>query len=115
MKQDKSFISGGLPDGSFSRAISEPGKQYALYMHHSVYGCWFWKEMQMGSCYVVQEGSYSESLELNFARGNYIAEWINPATGKVISSEEVIHSGGKRILKTPSYKVDIALIMRVVK
>ena len=115
MKQDKSFLSGGLPIGSFSRAVSEPGKQYALYIHHSVYGCWFWKEMQMGSCYVVKEGSYTESLELNFARGNYLAEWINPATGKVISSEKVAHSGGKRIMKTPPYKVDIALHMRIIK
>jgi hypothetical protein len=49
MKQDTSLVAGGIPEGAFVRAISEPGKQYALYIHHSVYGCWFWEPMQMGA------------------------------------------------------------------
>ena len=35
MNQDTSFIAGGVPRDAFARAISEPGKQYAFYIHHS--------------------------------------------------------------------------------
>ena len=41
--------------------------------------------------------------------GRYHAEWVDPETGSVLSSEELTHEGGNRTLKTPAYKVDIAL------
>lgn len=109
MKQDTSFIGKRNPAGTFARAISEPGRQYALYLHHSVYGCWFWEPMQMGAGYNVTKGDYREELVLDFARGKYLAEWIDPSTGKVISKEPVNHDGGKLNLTTPHYNVDIAL------
>ena len=115
MKQDTAFIGNRIPAGAFARSISEPGKQYALYIHHSVYGCWFWEPMQMGSCYKVVSGNYQENLILNFDKGTYLAEWINPSTGKVISSEKFIYNGGKSIIKTPHYEVDLALRMRSIE
>ncbi len=114
MKQDKSFIAGGIPKEAFARAMSEPGKQYAFYIHHSVYGCWFWEPMKMGSCYKTIKGDYRETLELEFASGRYIADWINPSTGKVIASEKLNHNGGKRIIKTPDYEVDLALRLKCI-
>jgi hypothetical protein len=109
MRQDTSILSGEIPPGAFLRAISEPGKQYALYIHHSRYGCWYWKPMKMGSCYTVVPGSYQESLVLNIAPGNYKMEWIDPETGTVYRSDSFIHNGGVRNFDTPPYRIDIAL------
>jgi hypothetical protein len=115
MKQDTVFIGDRIPSGTFARAISQPGKQYAMYIHHSVYGCWFWEPMQMGSCYNVVPGNYQEDLLFNFMKGTYQAEWINPSTGKLISSEKFTHPGGKRIIKPPYYVIDIALRLKCIK
>lgn len=112
MKQDTNFIAGGIPENSFARAISEPGKQYAFYIHHSKYGCWYWEPMKMGSCYTVIPENYQEDLTFNFEPGTYSAEWINPVTGVVIDSENLTHQGGNRIFHTPPYEVDIALRMK---
>lgn len=111
MKQDATFIAGGIPEGAFARAISEPGRQYAFYIHHSEYGCWFWEPMQMGACYHVVRGEYREKLVFSFAPGNYKAEWIEPETGAVIRTDHVTHEGGSRIFDTPPYVIDVALKM----
>lgn len=101
MRQDKTVVAGGLgAQGVYCRAISEPGKQYALYIHHS--------RDRRGS-YTVVPGNYHEQLALRLPSGDYRAEWVEPATGKVIGNEEFSHGGGNRILKAPAYSVDIAL------
>ena len=109
MRRDTSFIAGRLPDSTFARAISEPGKQYAFYIHHSRYGCWYWEPMKMGSCYVVIPGNYHEKFVFDLAPGNYKEDWIDPATGKVIRSETFIHNGGNRDFQSPDYIIDLAL------
>ena len=38
MHPDKSFVQGGVPLGTYARGMSEPGKQYAYYHHHSTFG-----------------------------------------------------------------------------
>jgi hypothetical protein len=115
MRQDTSFIEGGVPEGSFARAISEPGKQYAFYIHHSIYGCWYWEPMKMGACYQVVPGNYQEKLIVNIAPGTYFAEWIDPATGNVIQTNNFTHGGGKKLLNTPPYRIDIALKIKGLK
>jgi hypothetical protein len=112
MKQDTNFIAGGIPENSFTRAISEPGKEYVFYIHHSKYGCWYWEPMQMGSCYTVIPGNYYEDLAFVFEPGTYTAQWINPETGAIIDSKNFTHEGGVRIFHTPLYKVDIAFRMK---
>ena len=109
MKQDTALIGTRIPEGAFARSISEPGKSYALYLHHSVYGCWFWEPMQMGSCYKVIPGKYREDLRLRIDKGRYGVEWIDPANGRIISSEKIIHEGGLITLTTPVYSTDIAV------
>lgn len=106
MHQDKAFIVSGLPaEGAFARAISEPGKQYAVYIHHSKRGG------QWGS-YEVLPGAYHETLTVNLPRGEYQAEWVDPARGVVTASESFAHEGGYRILSAPSYTIDIALRLK---
>jgi hypothetical protein len=103
MSPDKSFVVGGVPAGAFCRGISEPGKQYALYHHHS--------KLKSGATdsYWVQPGDYAEDIELELPGGTYKADWVDPATGAVITSEKFTHYGGSRIMTTPKHAVDIAL------
>ncbi len=112
MRKDTTFIKGGVPNGVFCRGISQPGRQYALYLHHSSY----WDKNNLGSreSYCVTPGSYQDKLILNIPPGSYQVEWINPASGEVISSQTVCHNGSQREFATPVYSVDIALRMKAV-
>jgi hypothetical protein len=102
MKQDRNFVLKGAPLNAICRGISEPGKQYAFYMHHSVV-------MGRGHGYRAIPGSYVEHLEIDLSAGAYKLEWVDPATGSVLASEVIQHKGGKREFITPSHSVDIAL------
>jgi hypothetical protein len=103
MRRDTSLIADGVPQGAFARGISEPGRQYALYMHHS--------ELKNGNNlgYVVTHGKYADELTLNIATGTYTADWVDPVSGKVVRSDTIEHPGRKLTVKTPEYTVDIAL------
>lgn len=101
MRPDKSFVGGGIPSDAYARGMSQPGQQYALYLHHSTGG--------KGSVYTVKPGRYEESLVLNLPAGNYRADWVDPEFGSVIRTETLNHAGGNRTLTTPVYTVDIAL------
>lgn len=104
---------GTKPSGAFSSGISERGKQYAFYMHHSTKEHrYFW-----GS-YMVVPGEYkNEPVSLfNMPSGTYKVEWINPKDGKAVSSPYIIvHGGGTLILYTPTYHIDIALRIKNVE
>ena len=69
MRRDTKLLANQLSAGTdgkehrLARAISEPGRQYALYLHHS--------RPSDGVKYIVQPGNYQETLELNIAPGNY--------------------------------------------
>ncbi len=103
MRQDKNFVVSGLSgENIFARAISEPGKQYALYIHHSKRGG------QWGS-YEVVPGNYHESFTVNVPQGDYQMEWIDPNRGAVIASDGFSHGGGYRVITAPTYTIDIAL------
>ncbi len=101
MRRDPNLIAGGVPEGAWARAISEPGSQAALYLHHS--------SCPDGVKYVVQPGNYQETLQINLASGKYHAEWIDPASGRTISAADFPHTGGAYALVTPPYTVDVAL------
>jgi hypothetical protein len=115
MRRDTSFIVAGVPTGAFASAISEPGKQYAFYIHHSSYQDPPSHADAAGSyrhSYVVTAGSYREAFTLDFPAGPYAAEWIDPSTGSVMRTEEFVHKGGHRTLTAPGYSIDIAFRMR---
>lgn len=105
MSQDRNFIVGGIPMGMIYRVLSEPGKQYAVYMHHS-------QLVQEGHSYKVTPGNYKETLVLDLPRGNYQADWVNPSDGSIITSEKFDHAAGFRRVNTPQYTIDLALRIR---
>lgn len=101
MQPDPQFVIGGLEASDvYHRAISEVGNQYALYIHHS--------SNRSGS-YTVKPGNYQENLVVNLPAGNYKVDWVDPARGTVVATENLRHEGGYRVLSTPPYTVDIAL------
>jgi hypothetical protein len=102
MHPDKSFVQGGMPLGTYARGMSEPGSQYAYYHHHSTFG-------RNTASYKVTPGNYQETLVLHLPAGSYQAEWVDAATGAVVSSQKFTSDGGNHALGTPAHAVDAAL------
>jgi hypothetical protein len=101
MRPDRGFVAGGLPSGVVWRGMSEPGKQYSLYLHHST--------GEKTDRYTVTPGDYQHDLRLLLPRGEYKAEWIDPASGRTLAGADFRHEGGERSLATPRHTVDVAL------
>ena len=107
MRQDRSVLRSGLVQSdSIWRAISEPGRQYAIYVHHSAY-------TEGKRSYKVTQDAQIRRVDLtvDLPRGTYQIEWIQPATLTVLASQSVKkHLGGALKLATsPGYGADIAL------
>jgi hypothetical protein len=105
MRPDRTFVRGGVPLGVYARGMSEPGKQYAYYHHHSSFG-------RNTASYKVTPGNYQENLLLYLPAGSYQADWVDAATGAVISSEKFSHQGGNHRITTPMHAVDVALRLK---
>ena len=102
MHADKSFVVSGIPEGVYCRGLSQPGEQYALYHHHS-------RIAPDLMYYIGTPGNYSETLVLNLPGGTYQADWVDPASSSIMSSNSFTHQGGKKNLIAPEHKLDIAL------
>jgi hypothetical protein len=87
MRPDSTVIAGGLPGKARSHVLSEPGKQYAVYIVDDTL----------------------DNLELTLPRGTYTTEWMNSLTGKIEKQETLSHSGGKMIISAPGFTPDMAL------
>ena len=104
MRRDPTVAVRGSPANVHCRGISEPGKQYAIYLHHST--------QEKLSAYIVAPGSYVEEIEVSAPEGTYQTDWIDPATGTPVGGARVAHGGGMLALRTPEHAVDIALGLR---
>lgn len=87
MKPDQSVVCGGLQEGQRARVLSEPGRQYALYLF----------------------GGDEVSLQLALPSGQYLAKWMDPLTGDALRSEEVKSEGDTVSLHSSDYQQEIAL------
>jgi hypothetical protein len=72
-------------------ALSEKGKQYALYMRGK---------------------SKSFSLQLELPAGNYRVDWVDVITGKRLSASDFTHLGGSKMLPYPEFLEDVAVSIR---
>ena len=105
MQRDVDTLKGGWHPGFFYSSISEPGQQYAAYLHHSRYS-------PGKSGYIVEPGSYVEDLTWDLPEGVYNVQWLDPASGAIVATENLVHAGGERTLTTPEHAIDIALAVR---
>jgi len=107
MRQDTGVIAGGIPDGSFGRAIGEAGQQYAIYVHHSTVA-------KGNNRYEVSEMSQKFEAVLDLPPGSYRLEWIRPADLAVLGTQTIEkHGGGKiKLAPSPEHKADIAMRIR---
>jgi hypothetical protein len=87
MRPDQTTIRGGVPSGGRARVLSEPGRQYAVYLF----------------------GGNQADLQLDVPAGSYRVEWLNPVSGTVEKREDLAHPGGIARLSTPPYSIDMAL------
>jgi hypothetical protein len=102
MRPGTGFVVRGVPLGVFARGMSEPGRQYALYHHHSTL-------KSGGNSYRVVPGKYQEDFTIDLPEGRYRAEWVEPASGSVVRTDEFAHAGGSRSVSAPQHEIDIAL------
>ncbi|MCP4453180.1 MAG: hypothetical protein GY809_17095, partial [Planctomycetes bacterium] len=77
-----------LPEGMTARALVQPGKAYALYLHTAGKG-------------EVVFGEGQARINLNLPPGDYKAEWVNTRTGHVNKTETFTQGAGVRILAAP--------------
>ncbi len=93
MAPDGKAIARVMPATTSARALSEPGKAYAIYAH----------------------GGHSVTLTLAIPEGRYRAEWLNPMTGRVERAHEIVSSGSHVNVTSPEYAEDVALAIRRVE
>ncbi len=91
MGPDSTLTNNSQPEKFRSYALTEPGKQYAIYFYR-------------------RSGSH---VELRLPANTYEVEWMNPLTGKSDKKILLKHSGGHAVLYFPEGRGDVAL--RVVK
>jgi len=108
-RRDTTLVAGAVPNGAFLRALGEPGRRYAVYLHHSHYAGWIIKELDIGSCYEPDPGEHLDTLVLDLPRATWQLSWVEPTTGATIREERLAHDGGRLTVSSPTYRVDIAL------
>lgn len=86
MKPDRDFK---ITAGKAARMhmLSEKGKQYAAYILHGE----------------------RATVTLELPKGTYDVSWIDPVSGRTVSTESLKVSGGQRSVQSPAYEFDIAL------
>jgi hypothetical protein len=99
MRPDKGVIIQTWPKGMSARALVQPGKAYALYLHTTAKDETAFKPGQV-------------NIDLNLPAGQYRAEWINTRTGRVDKRETFQHDSGVRSLKAPAFTDDMALAVQ---
>lgn len=100
-KMTPTFISRGWKTNLFMRCIHEPGRQYAVYLHHAT--------LISSERYQAEPGNYSDAFSIDVPEGSYRAEWIDPQTLRLVREERIQHSGLLLALVSPEYRTDIAL------
>jgi hypothetical protein len=95
-----------------ARGIAEKGRQYAIYLFH---GSRKWEEWPQGptaSRLNVVKDWFTDNLKINVPEGRYKLDWIDPASGLIIESNNLKSMGELLSIRTPRYFTDIALRMK---
>lgn len=99
MRPDNDVVIRTQPKGMSARALVEPGKAYALYLHTTS------KDETR-----YEDGQVKISLAL--PAGSYRAEWVGTRAGDVKKTETFNQDTGTRTLSAPAFTDDIALAVQ---
>jgi len=89
--------------GASANMISEKGRQYALYIHHS------FPILNWGTYYEPNYGAYESELTLRLEKGDYTVTFVEPATLKTLKEIPVKSDGKDITLSCPHYTLDLAV------
>ena len=89
--------------GASVNIISEKGRQYALYLHHS------FPVLKGGSYYTPNYGNYEPVLTLHLEKGNYTVTFIEPETLNVLKKTSITSDGSQTKITCPRYTLDLAV------
>jgi len=92
-----------VPPDTSARVLAEPGRQYAIYLHHGRIVKDARPRYQIGA------GERTATLSLDLPAGNYAIDWVDTKTGAVAKSEGLSGAGE---ITSPAYSEDIALRIR---
>ena len=96
------------PEGATVRALEDPGKLYAAYIHHA-------RVVKDGKPkFQVDGAEAARPVTLQLPRGAYLASWRDTRSGSDVKLEkfEVSGPGQETRLTSPVYAEDIALVVR---
>jgi hypothetical protein len=93
-----------ISSGVQARALTQRGKQYAVYVHVPPP-----KKAKDDELRQYSEKTVTAELVLDLPAGRYQAEWWDTKTGQVASAGKFSHSGGEKVFQTPSFAEDVAL------
>ena len=111
MRPDDSVIAGGAPKAGSARALIAQDGPYAVYVRRVAANARGGSDVATGLTLPAAEDP--GALRLRLPAGAWRAEWIDPLTGTVASTEAFTHTGGERALRYPPFEDDVAL--RVVR
>ncbi len=97
------IVAGGVPDGASARVLAQPGKAYAIYLHHGR------EAKDAKPKYQVDATPRTCALALDLPAGSYEIGWFNTRTGAFERRDVLVHRGGQALAPSPQYSEDIAL------
>jgi hypothetical protein len=103
MKPDGAVIE-SLSDGAHARALSQPGTQYAVYVHMPIS-----KKPKRQTLDQLADQSQTVDLALKLPAGTYEATWVDTKSGQAANRHRFTHPGGRWSLRSPAFTEDIAL------
>jgi hypothetical protein len=89
--------------GANINMISEKGKQYAIYMHHS------FPHIRGGTWYEPNYNEYAPVINLSLESGKYRVIYYEPETMKILKEEYITTDGSDVEITCPKYSLDIAI------
>jgi hypothetical protein len=87
------------------RVLGEDGRAYAAYIHRSAAPAWKAADR-------LHRGEFSDRFSIEVPAGSYGAEWLDPASGRVLRTDPHTHGEGALSLTTPVFQTDVALRLR---
>jgi hypothetical protein len=108
MKPNGGVVAGGLPPGAaIWSALSESGRQYMIYIHHSNFAG------GRQSRYQVDQQERQITLKLRLPAGRYSVDWVRPEDLRVLQTQRLSATDAEVALQpSPVYRSDIAIRIR---